>query len=78
MTVRVTMEPDSRPVGLKGLGAVATTDALGPGAEQATGGEIPATVPAASDAGFLGELAFVIALALLVGYLTRDRSDEEE
>jgi len=58
------------------LGPMATQPALAVGAPA---DELPATVPAVAvtDSGFdLGALFFIIGLALLAGYLTRDRGAE--
>lgn len=65
--------------GLGSAGAAGSADALGPGVEQPSAGELVATAPAvptASGSSMLVELAFMIGLAILAGYLFRGHDDD--
>ena len=93
MSLRISEDgaPHEAPAARRGLGGLAAdvgeAGALGPAATQpapdvrSTGDtDLPATIPAAAGVDLspsLGELAFVIGLALLAGYLFRDRSGEQ-
>lgn len=76
MALRITVDPTVT----KGLGSVAATDALGPGAEPAQpDGELAATAPATAQAASpLTGLLIAIGVGLVVGYIFSNDEKEKE
>lgn len=80
MSLRVSIEPaPEQSRGLRGLRGVNATDALGPGVEQPSTGELSATAPAV-ELGSIGPtlngLIVAVGVGLLLGYIFRNESKE--